>query len=694
MQSYSNLIYKQIPSLRFFIPICIGIVLQYHLKISFVFIVIILSISLSCSILFNLLKIHVRFRFAWVKGIFFSVLFIALGALLSFCKQVQHSPSWIGNYLKSKEPVIVTLKENLVTKEKSFKVLASAEAIFVNKQWKLVDGDILLYFKKDSISPKLEYGDQIIIRNNLVKIINSGNPGGFDYARFCSFQNISYQGFLKGSDYNILSTKKYHWFTKALLDYRIKILSILRKNIKGKNEISIAEALLIGYREELDRDLVRAFSNTGVVHIIAISGLHLGMIYGLIVVLFRLFKKNKWTNILKLISVIVVLWLFSFIAGLPPSLLRSAIMFTCIALGDVISKKANIYNGLVISALIILIINPFSLWDVGFQLSYTAVLSIVIFSTIIKKAIYFKNKLLAAFWNLNAITLSAQILTLPIVLYHFHQFPNLFLFTNLFAVPFSGLILYTEIVLLLISWSSSIALVIGNFIEQLIFILNQFVLQVNVLPFATWESIQISIPQAILFYAFLIALSYWVFNKKIKYFLFAFILFASLIIVRSIDFILRYHQKKIIVYNVPSHTAIDIMEGRKFNFLGDENLMKDGFLRNFHIKPSRILHRINYSDSMQQIVVKENLILSKSKKVLHITKNTVTIPQHTKWDVIVISKNPKISIAKLSELTKCKQFVFDGSNSLWKINQWKRECDSLHLQYHICSLQGAFEMNL
>ncbi len=694
MQSYSNRIYKQIPSLRFLIPICIGILVQFHLNISLVSSIILLLFSLLIIIFFNLLNINLKFRFAWVKGIFFNAVFIALGALLSFCKQIDHSPSFIGQFLNGQESVIVTLKENLVTKEKSFKVLARVEAINFNNTWHNVQGDVLLYFKKDSIKPNLQYGNQIIIKKNLVKIINSGNPGGFNYARFCSFQNIYGQGFLGNTDYVILPAKKYDGFTKILLNCRTEILSILKKNITGKNEISIAEALLIGYREELDRDLVRAFSNTGVVHIIAISGLHLGMIYGLIVVLFRPFKKYKWSNILKLITVIVVLWLFSFIAGLPPSLLRSAIMFTCIALGDVISQKSNIYNGLVVSALIILIINPFSLWDVGFQLSYSAVLSIIIFSPVIKKAIFFKNKLLAAFWNLNAITLSAQILTLPIVLYHFHQFPNLFLFTNLFAVPFSGLILYAEIFLLLFSWNSSIALFIGNIIEKLIFILNQFVLQINVLPFATWEAIQISIFQVIIIFGFLVALSFWYFNKKTKYALISFVFLLSFIATRSIDFINRYHQQKIIVYNVPSHTAIDIVEGRKFSYMGDEILMKDGFLRNFHIKPSRVLHRINYRDSLKQIIIKENIIISINKKILLLNKDIISIPKKIKWDVIVFSKNPKISITKISEYTQCKQFVFDGSNSLWKINQWKKECDSLHLQYHICSLQGAFEMNL
>jgi competence protein ComEC len=171
--------------------------------------------------------------------------------------------------------------------------------------------------------------------------------------------------------------------------------------------------------------------------------------------------------------------MFSLIAGMAPSILRSAIMFTVIAIGEAFSKRNNIYNGLAISAIIILVINPFSLWDVGFQLSYSAVLSIVLFSPYIKNWLYFKNKLLRGFWNLNSITLSAQILTLPVVLYHFHQFPILFLVTNILAVPWSGLILYAELFLIVFSWWQPLASLIGKVTEFMIGVMNKFILKLR-----------------------------------------------------------------------------------------------------------------------------------------------------------------------------------------------------------------------
>ena len=694
MQSYSNLIYKTIPSLRFLIAITIGILLQYHLQISISILLFTFLGACLLWLIFSFLSIPLQFKYAWCKGIIIHILFIAVGGCLSFAKQIENNPNWIGKYFKNDTPVLVSLQENVVDKGKSYKVLVSAKAVKVDEKWQPCSGDVLLYFRKDSIKPNLHFGDQIIITNHIVNIINSGNPGGFNYARYCSFQNISFQAFLTKNDYIKIDVAQKNSFTGILISLKTFILKTLKNNIKNKDELSIAEALLIGYRDELDRDLVRAYSNTGVVHIIAISGLHLGMIYGLLVWLFISFKKYKWSKIVKFITIIIVLWMFSFIAGLPPSILRSAIMFSCIAFGDVFFKKSNIYNGLSISALIILIYNPFSLWDVGFQLSYAAVLSIVLFSSSIQKLVYFKNKLLLVFWNLNAITLSAQILTLPVVLFHFHQFPNLFLFTNLFAVPLSGLVLYAEIILMFFAWFKSFALIIGLIIEKLIRLLNVFVLSVNELPFATWENIQINIVQSILLYLFLIAIAYWWFNKKKKYLLVGVAFLLLFFGIRTIDFLKKNNQQKLIVYNVPSHTAMDIIEGRNAFFIGDDDLMQDGFLRNFHIKPSRTLHRIQLKNNLNTIRLSNNIIQSKQKNILIISDTNLFVNTRFKYDAVILTKNPRISLIELYRVTKCQQYVFDGSNSFWKINQWKKEADSLHLQLHICSVKGAFELNL
>src|SRR5678815_5428568 len=241
----------------------------------------------------------------------------------------------------------------------------------------------------------------------------------------------------------------------------------------------------------------RSYSNTGVVHVIAISGLHLGLIYWLLAWLFKPLQKRKF-RWLRPIFILTGLWLFSLLAGAQPSVLRSAVMFTCFVLGDALDKRSSIFNSLALSALLLLCINPFWLWDVGFQLSYAAVLSIVIFMQPIYHWFYIKNKLLDLIWKLNAVTIAAQILTVPIGIYHFHQFPLNFLFTNFLAVPLSSLIILDEILLCIISFIPPVTALIGKSVSWLIWMMNTYIERIEMLPFSLWDGLQISIPQSIL----------------------------------------------------------------------------------------------------------------------------------------------------------------------------------------------------
>jgi competence protein ComEC len=265
------------------------------------------------------------------------------------------------------------------------------------------------------------------------------------------FQGITHQVYLKEDEFEILSTANKKRFQEFINITRAKVLDILRTNIRGDKELGLAEALLIGYKDDLDKTLVQSYSNTGVVHVIAISGLHLGLIYFLLTWLFKPLKKQKF-KWLRPIFILTGLWLFTLLAGAQPSVLRSAVMFTCIIFSDLFARKSSIFNGLALSALILLCINPFWLWDVGFQLSYSAVLSIVIFMKPVYNWIYFPNKIMDFLWKLTAVTIAAQIFTTPVSIYHFHQFPMYFILTNFVAVPLSSAIVIGEIILCVVSF--------------------------------------------------------------------------------------------------------------------------------------------------------------------------------------------------------------------------------------------------
>ncbi|HKC35897.1 MAG TPA: ComEC/Rec2 family competence protein, partial [Chitinophagaceae bacterium] len=488
-------IWKKAPFVRFLPPLIAGIVLQWHLQIQPVILWILLCISLIIITTFFFIPFFERYKLSIINGFAVTALFIALGGLLSWYKNIQHDEHWFGKNYNNENNLVVTLLENPVEKTKSLKATASVGFILQSDSCIRTKGTIILYFKKDSALSNLEYGSQLIITKPLQEIKNSGNPGGFNYKRYSLFQGITHQVYLKENEFEILPITNKTLFQQFINTSRTKVLNILRANIKGEKELGLAEALLIGYKDDLDKTLVQSYSNTGVVHVIAISGLHLGLIYWLLTWLFKPLQKGKKLNWLRPVLILAGLWLFSLLSGAQPSVLRSAVMFTCIVLGDSFERKSSTFNTLALSALFLLLINPYWLWDVGFQLSYAAVLSIVIFMKPIYHWFYIKNKILDFIWKLNAITIAAQILTLPIGIYHFHQFPFSFLLTNVLAVPLSSLIVLGEILVCVISFIPMIATFIGKILYWLIWIMNSYIERIEMLPFSLWDGLQISILQ-------------------------------------------------------------------------------------------------------------------------------------------------------------------------------------------------------
>lgn len=688
--------WKKAPFIRLLISLMIGIIIQWYWQFAPMVWYFIFTGGLLIIVSFFYLSLFKRYQFGFLNGIAILLPFTAIGALLAEHHDVRHSKTWIGDYLTENSTLVVTLEEDLVEKNKSFKANASVRYLVENEKSIPIKSKIILYLKKDSLLPALEYGSQIVFKKPLQEIKNSGNPGGFDYKRYSLFHGITHQVYLKPEEFIVLQETNKKWLPGFLIATRKKVLSILRTNIKGDKESGLAEALLIGYKDDLDKTLVQSYTNTGVVHIIAISGLHLGLIYWLLIQLLKPMQRRKYVSWLRPLIIVCGLWLFSLLAGAQPSILRSAVMFTCIVAGENLTKRTSIYNNLALSAFLLLCYNPYWLWDVGFQLSYSAVLSIVIFMRPVNNLFYIKNKLLDFFWKLNAVTIAAQILTLPVSIYHFHQFPTHFLLTNFVAVPLSSLILLGEIFLCVISFIPAVALFVGRILSWLIWIMNSYIEKIEALPFSLWDGLQIDMVQVILLFIFISGVSYWMLEKTKTGLKIGLSALLSFLILRSFSFWEKSKQQKIIVYNVPQHQAIDFISGRRFFFAGDPGLQENDFARNFHLKPSRILQRIGSPDSLNCLVNNKNYISFSNKKILLVDSTVSFIPSSSRFpiDLLIISKNPKLYISQLSKTLTINQIVFDGSVPTWKLKYWKKDCDSLHIPYHDVSEKGAFVMNL
>lgn len=689
-------VWKEAPFLRLIIPFIFGIIIQWYLPIPISLSFFISGLILILLLLFNSVKIFFQFRYYWLNGILINGIIFFTAAILVYTDDNTHYKNCIKNCYENNDVIIAKLDEPLSEKEKTFKVQATVESIIKNGSAYSAKGSIIIYFQKSNLLSQLDYGSQIIFKKPLQLIKNSGNPAAFDYQRYCVFQGIYHQVYLKTSDFIITRDRKENFIEKFLLYARAKTVAVFQKYLHDEKEKGLAEALLIGYKDDLDKTLVQSYTNTGVVHIIAISGMQLALIYVFLLLIFKPFSKFRFVKFLKPFTILAALWLFSLMSGASASVIRAAVMLTCIVIGESLSKKTSIYNNLAASAFLLLCYNPYWLWDAGFQLSYIAVLSIVIFMKPVYNLFYIQNKILDFIWQLISVTISAQILTTPVSIFHFHQFPNYFLLTNLVAVPLSSIILFGELILCAVAFIPFVAKITGIILSWLIWLMNSFIEHMETLPHSIWGNLQINVMQLIFCYVIIAGISLWLFFKNKSALFIALSAILCFAMLRTFSFWQTSQQQKLIVYNVPQHQAIDFICGRNFLFKSDSALHENTSLQNFYLKSSRVSQRILAGDSLPSFYFGNSIFQFGSKRILLLDQSIAfqTMKNKIVVDVIIISKNPKIKITNLTAVFDCKEWIFDASNAGWNINKWKTECNDLNLSYYDVNEKGAFVMNV
>lgn len=653
---------------------------------------VLLLIAVAGLLLWKQLHLFIKFKQQWITGVFINLLLLVAGSLLSFYNNNTHASNFIGNHITDSSFYIVTLQEPLSEKPNSYKTTATV-AVVNNNTAIPVKGNIIIYFQKDSSTASLQYGNQLLLRQPLQPIKNAGNPGGFDYKKYCQYQGLYYQCYIKPGQYGLLPGTETNFKDGIIFKIRQWVVGIIQEYIGGAKEAGLAEALLIGYKDDLDKNLVQAYSNTGVVHVIAISGLHLGLIYWLLQLLTAKLKNRKYTQWLQPVLIIAGLWGFSLLAGGGPSVVRSAVMFTCFVMGKLFNKNGSSLNALAAAAFLLLAYNPYWLWDVGFQLSFAAVLSIIIFYTPVYSWLHVQNKLLDFFWQLNAVTLAAQVVTIPLSIYHFHQFPNLFLLTNLVAVPLSSAVLLGIIFLCVFSFIPVVAGITGKCISWLIQVMNGFIERMDSLSFARLDFLQINLWQLVFIYFFIAAAAYWLFYKSKPAFIMALLGLFAVSTLYSLFIIQSRQQQKIIVYNVPKQEAVDIIDGNQYFFRGDSSLLADDFLQNFHLKPSRIYHRVAATQQLAQYQGLPNGFIFKNTTVVCLNNNCFpNAGNPIAAQLVILSKNTPFTLQQVRRQFANAAIVVDASNSYRQLNRWKTEASTLGIAYYSVVDNGAFVM--
>jgi len=682
-------VWKVAPLIRLLPPFFLGIVLQYYFSFTLTVIFITATLVSIGYLGFLFTSLSFRFRFPFVWGILFQLIMVVAGIALSYHHNITNRSNWLGSKWKPESILVVTLKEPPVKKQNSIKAEANVESLIINDSSYTVCGNIVIYFSKQQDVSAIKYGSRIITRMPISEIKRSGNPGAFDYRSYAALKNTYHTIYLKPNQFKLLEGNYGNIIMTYIYIVRDFIIAVYKKFVGPNAEIvAVAEALVIGYKDDLDKDLLKSYSNTGVVHVIAISGLHLALVNAMLDWLWKFFRIHRKKIVSGLLSM-VLLWLFSILTGASASVLRSALMFSFIIIGKIIDRPGSVYNSLAASSLLLVCYDPFLLWDAGFQLSHLAVLGLITIQQPLYRSYYVKNKWLRKLWETMAVTLSAQVFTIPICLYYFHQFPNYFLLSNLIIIPLSTVILFAGIILIPLACIPFLAHWVGYFTNRLIALMNILVIEMSKLPGSLTSDLYLSLLSVLFLYFCIILFCLWVFNYGKLFLLASLLSFLLFICCRSFDSIYSKRKKCIIIYNLPHHTAVDFVVGNSCWFFGDLSLINNQHLQDSLLDNSRKsmgLKVENHQFSPDAVQHIEFL----SKRLTIIDSLHTFIANKFETDVLLITGNPRINIEEIAIKSKPHLIIFDASNKLWKIDKWQKACEELNLPCYSIPHKGAW----
>lgn len=699
-------IWNTAPLLRLLLPFITGITTAIYIALTnILFSILTAAFFLTLFIFSFRFKSILSYRISWLYGIALTCLFFLLGYQLTILKTELFSVTHFSNRLEKSSCVYVRVASAVVEKEKSVKAVVEVLALENGDTIIPVKGKSIIYFQKEERALCLNNGDELILKNKFKKIDSIKNPEEFDYRRFLFYKNIYHQAYLKKSDWTSTGKNSGNILVNAALRLRNKLLSVFQDaGLKG-DEYAVAAALLIGYTDKLDPDLLSAYSETGVLHILSVSGMHVAIVFVVFNYILFFLDKLKYGKLLKTLLLIFFLWFYAFLSGLSPSVLRAATMFSFIVCARAFKRNTNIYNTLAASALFLLLWNPYLIMDVGFQLSYLAVAGIVYLQPFLSNLLPDENWLSHQLNGLVSVSIAAQLATLPVSLYYFHQFPNYFLFSNMVIIPLSTCIIYLGMLLIAVSPNAFLLKYITIVFSKAVLALNDLVVYFSNLPFALAEGIYIRIPEMCLLYALIIFLHLFFLKKKFVFLNYSLLFILSLLIFQLIKQATRANQKKMIVYAVPGISAIDLIAAKEHVLLMDTASIvnKKSWMQHLKLNWCKMgLEAPLYGNAGLNVPfarIRNDAIQFYDKRIVILNRDEKTKLRYLQKklfpvDYVIVSKNGALTMLQVKEVYKPACIIFDMSNTLNQIKTWEKECAKIHQACYSVADSGAFRIDI
>ena len=659
----------------------VGIAFGYYITISLY-----TSLCFSLFFIFLLLLSYIKAKNQFIKTIWFGILayisMVCIGVLTTNIHNQKNAYNHYSNQIFAEKDSVktITFRIREALKPSAFYDKYIVDVLKIDSL--KVSGKTLLNIETDTLHKPLKVDAIYITKTTFKDIPPPLNPYQFNYKNYLEKTYIYHQLYITNNYLLKLSSK-----THTLFGIANNIREFINKKLNQFNftpdELAIINALLLGQRQDISPEVYTSYSNAGAIHILAVSGLHVGIILLLLLFIFKPLKQLKHGKLITTVLIVVFLWCFAFIAGLSASVTRAVTMFSVLSIAINLKRPTNTYNTLVISMFIILLIKPLFLFDIGFQLSYLAVFSIVTIDPYLYKLCHFKNWFFDKLWHTSTVSISAQLGILPISLYYFHQFPGLFLISNLGIIPFLGLILGLGILVIILAVLDILPYFVANTYAAIIDFMNGFVSWVAKHDAFLFKDIPFNMLYVLTSYLVLISLVYFFIKKgfsTLKRLLIAIILFQLGFVYTKYNkpsntFIVFHKSRQSLIGNINNDT---IMVATNFDSLTKPNnsIIKD-YVVGSHI------NTIEYG-KLQSVYKLKNKIL------LVVDSLGVYNVASFKPDYVLLRQSPKINLNRLIDSINPKHIIADGSNYKSYTEHWSLICKKRKISYHQTHKKGAF----
>lgn len=673
----------QFPLSRITLFFVAGILSAFYLKpdLHIVFILVgIFSIAFLISFLISIKKINQKIHFAIVTYL--------LSFLIGATTLVVHNDYFDKeNYIhlitesEREYTISVTLREKLKTTLYNERYVAVVNYIDRIK----TNGKILVNIRKDTLKHEFDVGSNLLLKESIYKHKAPYNPDQFDYGKYLENKSILSQVYVDVQDIKVGDKiDKNIWYYSAQI--RSRIIENLERSNFSRTELNVVNALILGQQQDISPEMMQDYQYAGAVHILSVSGLHVGYILLFLNFLLVRMPKTRWGNLMKLLIIILCLWGFAVIAGLSPSIVRSVTMFSFVAIGMHLKRKTNNFHTLIVSMLLILIFQPAFLFDVGFQLSYLALFFILWLQPLVSTIWIPNNKACKYLWDVLTVSFAAQIGTLPLSIYYFHQFPGLFFVTNLTILPVLGIIMALGLFVMIWALFGIVPLILIKILEYSIFGLNWIISWIASFESFILKDIPFNIYMEISLYTFIAMVILYFEKQTFKRLVFSLLALISFQISIVGTKYYSQTQSEMIVFHSKKNTIFVERKGEQLKVIANDSILEN-FEENIILKSYSIA---NFCKSIKKEKI-GNLYYFNKRKLLILDSSSL-YSKNIKPDILLLTQSPKINLERLLAEYKPEIIVADGSNYKTYIEGWKAACEKQKIPFHATGEKGFYRI--